>query len=300
MKGLIIICVLLCLAAPVHAEDHRENGPDQQCSDGSFGRIGCIRSAHFVQDMCQMLRDAARRHYLDEGFLTRLIWQESRFDPNALSPTGARGIAQFTDTTAAARGLDDSFNPAESIERSARYLSHLRQENGNLGLAAMAYDAGEARAFGFMAGNVPLPQNTRDYVQIITGLSAETWRNDPPDRHDFRLSKEQPFLEACYALAQDRRLMQLTPPGHAFAPWGVQVAFGRTEKTARAQARHATESCQGLVRHDQLQLIPLRNRVAGRKGYWMARLAAADKQAAMALCTALRQQNCPCRVVQNP
>lgn len=260
----------------------------------------CIREAHFVFDTCQMLQISARRHYLDPGFFARLIWQESRFDPNALSPANARGIAQFIDSTAALRGLKDSYNPAESIERSAQYLSYLKQENGNLGLAAMAYNGGEGRAFGFMAGNVGLPQETRDYVQIITGLSAETWRNDPPAEHDFRLSKTKPFLPACYELARKRRISQLKPPGARYAPWGVQVGFGRSEKGAKAQYKRVTQNCRGLINKHKVELVPVQNRVSGRKGYWMVRLAQAQKSSAIKLCGQLRRQNCACRVYKNP
>ena len=300
MRVAVFLVFAVVLAGPAQAEARRISGPDLLCSTGNFGHIDCIRSAHFVFDTCQALRNAARRHYIDEGFFARLIWQESRFDPNALSPANARGIAQFIDSTAKLRGLKDSYNPAESIERSAQYLSYLKQENGNLGLAAMAYNGGEGRAFGFMAGNVGLPQETRDYVQIITGLTAERWRNDPPATHDFRLSKDKPFLPACYELARKRKLTQLKPPGARYAPWGVQVGFGRTEKTAKAQYRRVTGSCRAVINRQKVELVPVRNRVSGRKGYWMARLAAQQKDKAIKLCTQLRNLNCACRVYKNP
>ncbi len=300
MRVVVFLVLSLCFSMPAQAEARRIDGPGRVCSDGEFGHIGCIRTAHFVHDTCHMLRDAARRHFIDEAFFTRLIWQESRFDPHAVSPASARGIAQFIDSTAQIRGLKDSFNPAESIERSAQYLSYLKQENGNHGLAAMAYNGGEGRAFGFMAGNVGLPQETRDYVRIITGLTAERWRNNPPTDHDFRLSKDTPFLPACYALAKNRKLTPLVPPGSRFAPWGVQIGFGRTEKTARAQYRRITKACRVLVDRNEMQLVPVRNRVSGRKGFWMARLAASDRRDAMKLCAQLRQQSCACRVYKNP
>ncbi|MCO4825474.1 MAG: transglycosylase SLT domain-containing protein, partial [Amylibacter sp.] len=79
-----------------------------------------IRTAHSAFDTCQALRDVSRTHGLDAGFFTRLIWQESRFDPNALSPAGAQGIAQFMPQTAKLRGLSASYNPALALDHSAQ------------------------------------------------------------------------------------------------------------------------------------------------------------------------------------
>ena len=44
--------------------------------------------------------------------------------------------------TAATRGLDDPFDPKKAIPEAAHYLSELRKQFGNLGLAAAAYNAG--------------------------------------------------------------------------------------------------------------------------------------------------------------
>ena len=52
-------------------------------------------------------------------FFARLIWKESRFDPNAVSPAGAEGIAQFMPGTAAMRGLKNSFDIEQAIPASA-------------------------------------------------------------------------------------------------------------------------------------------------------------------------------------
>jgi soluble lytic murein transglycosylase-like protein len=49
----------------------------------------------FVEEICRTLAQAASDNDLPEEFFTRLIWQESAFDPKAVSPKGAQGIAQF-------------------------------------------------------------------------------------------------------------------------------------------------------------------------------------------------------------
>ena len=102
------------------------------------------------------------------------------------------------------RGLADPFNPAEALHASARYLADLTRAYGNIGLAAVAYNGGEARAERFIARAGGLAAETRAYVQSITGHSAETWRDGPPASVDLALAGEGGFETTCIALAADR------------------------------------------------------------------------------------------------
>src|SRR4029453_3053840 len=94
-------------------------------------------------------------------FFTRLIWQESRFDPAAVSRAGAQGVAQFMPATASWRGLADPFDPVKAITKSAKLLHDLRREFGNLGLAAAAYNAGPGRVRDWLAGRRGPPRPAR-------------------------------------------------------------------------------------------------------------------------------------------
>jgi hypothetical protein len=225
------------------------NAPGTMCSLAQSGQVDCIRPDHFTYDLCQQIENVSRNNGIDPGFFARLLWQESRFDPNALSRAGAQGIAQFMPQTAKLRGLPDSYNPAQAIERSANYLGELQRTYGNAGLAAVAYNGGEGRANGFTKEGKGLASETVNYVPIITGLSAERWRDDPPKAHDFRLDGDTPFLQSCLNLAKDRRLTKLSPPGPKHKAWGVQLAFGRTKSEAKAKAKVARlrSSCRALV-----------------------------------------------------
>ena len=98
-----------------------------------------------VASICDALAAAAAENDLPVDFFARLIWQESRFDPTAVSRAGAQGVAQFMPATANARGLANPFDPIEAIAHSAKLLRDLRRELGNLGLAAAAYNAGSRR-----------------------------------------------------------------------------------------------------------------------------------------------------------
>jgi soluble lytic murein transglycosylase-like protein len=106
----------------------------------------------------------------------RLIWKESRFNPQAVSPKGAQGIAQFMPGTAEERGLDDPFEPKAAIMHSASLLADLRREFGNFGLAAAAYNAGAERVRSWLGGSGSLPWETQNYVQFVTGRAAEEWK----------------------------------------------------------------------------------------------------------------------------
>ena len=69
--------------------------------------------------MCQTIEDEARANELPVQFLTYLIWQESRFNPRAVSHAGAQGIARFMPKTAVGRGLQNPFEPVTAILKSA-------------------------------------------------------------------------------------------------------------------------------------------------------------------------------------
>ncbi|MCE0505149.1 lytic transglycosylase domain-containing protein [Roseivivax sp. GX 12232] len=299
LRALLLAC-LLAPALPGPAPGAGPRDPGTLCSAGRFSAALCIRPAHQVYDTCAAIGSFARTHGIDPHFFARLLWQESRFDPNALSPAAARGIAQFIDRTAARRGLTDSLNPAEALEYSAHYLGELTRRFGNPGLAAAAYNAGEARTAAHVREKRPLPPETRDYVRIITGLSAETWRDAPPEAPDFRLDGAAPFEPACRALARTRRLSPYPAPERDHAPWGVQLAFGPDAEAARAAFRARTRACRALAESAPLELVSVAHRVAGRQGYVMARLGVETPEAAGKLCDGLRARGCRCAVHENP
>ncbi|WP_415921352.1 lytic transglycosylase domain-containing protein [Tateyamaria sp. SN6-1] len=290
----LMLAALMMWSTPAAART-----PGTLCSTGAIGPVACIRPDHAAFDICQHIEGASRRHLLDAGFFARLLWQESRFDPNALSPAGAQGIAQFMPQTAALRGLQDSNNPAEAIERSAQYLGVLQRRYGNAGLAAVAYNGGERRADGFLNGG-GLARETIDYVRIITGLSAQAWRDAPPRTHDFALDSDTPFLRACLAMAKQRKVSPLSAPQGRWSTWGVQLGFGTTRAAAEASVTRKTARCRAQVSREQVEYVPVKSRVRGRAPYIMGRIGRRDRDGADTLCRALARQGCLCRVYRNP
>jgi Transglycosylase SLT domain len=122
-----------------------------------------------------------------------VIWQESRFNARAVSPKGASGIAQFMPQTAGWHGLVDPFDPIEALRHSAGYLRELRDRFGNLGLAAAAYNAGPGRVSAWLTSHRSLPGETRNYVAIITGWTADEWASgSPPQTADTTIPQGVP------------------------------------------------------------------------------------------------------------
>ncbi|TIS61039.1 MAG: lytic transglycosylase domain-containing protein, partial [Mesorhizobium sp.] len=73
-----------------------------------------------INRVCDLIETQAEQNGLPKDFFARLIWKESRFDPNAVSPVGAEGIAQFMPGTAKLRGLADPFDIGQAIPASAK------------------------------------------------------------------------------------------------------------------------------------------------------------------------------------
>jgi len=134
-----------------------------------------------VDDLCQALYTSAQNNDLPVPFFANLIWQESRLRADDVSRKGAQGIAQFMPETAVEKGLANPFDPMQAIPASARFLRELRQQFGNLGFVAAAYNAGAHRVADWLMHRSSLPQETRTYVVRVTGLSVEAWRNMPVD-----------------------------------------------------------------------------------------------------------------------
>lgn len=92
------------------------------------------------------IAQAAAEHGVSYNMLRKQLWLESRFKADAQSPTGPKGIAQFTKATAAAYGLssEDRLDPIKSINAAAKHVSDLTKKFGGDELkAVLAYNVGE-------------------------------------------------------------------------------------------------------------------------------------------------------------
>lgn len=109
-----------------------------------------------IRQRVQWTFEAAQREGLDGNLLANQYWQESRFDPNAGSEAGARGIAQFMPFHQGKWGLTTSasfLDAQTSIDAGARFMKHLTDKLGSQELALIAYNGGE-RAINYVDRNV--------------------------------------------------------------------------------------------------------------------------------------------------
>ncbi len=277
----------------------QDNQDSQKCSADTYGSVVCINIDTFDTDLCKALETFADRYALNPYFFTRLIWQESRFRPNARSSADAMGIAQFIATTAEARGLQDPFNPAEALDASARYLAELEKDFGNLGLAAAAYNAGETAAANFQEKTAGLPNETWKYVQIITGLDARRWRDAPPEKHSFSLKEGQSFQNACLDLAKTRKLSPDRDFEPQFKKWGVQLAAGKTREAAAIRYKHRSRLCKRAIKSRKPDYIYSSPQVKLRRPSYVARISFDSRRKANTFCTRLKQYRCACVVYKN-
>lgn len=113
---------------------------------------------------------AATANGLSPALLAALLRSESGFDPRAVSPAGAQGIAQFMPATAAGMGLRDPFDPAAAIPAAARLLAGHVRALGSVPLALAAYNAGPGAVQRY--GGIPPYPETQAYVARILALAG--------------------------------------------------------------------------------------------------------------------------------
>jgi hypothetical protein len=258
------------------------------------------------QALCRMIEAAATKHGIPFDFFTRLIWQESSFRPGVSSRAGAQGVAQFMPGTAAERGLADPYDPEQAIPKSAELLSELRTRFGNLGLAAAAYNGGPARVEAWLAGRGGLPGETREYVSIITGRTADDWASDVrSERSDVTL---EPLPTRCLVLVAgfrrggERRVIEAYSgpiEESPLSPWGVQVAGNFSKAIALASYARARERHAALLSDVAPMVIGTRMRSRGTRPFYRVRIPAATREAATDICGKLRKQGGACIVLKS-
>jgi soluble lytic murein transglycosylase-like protein len=109
-----------------------------------------------------IIAKASGQYGVNADLIRAVIRTESNFNPQAVSPAGARGLMQLMPATARGLGVSDSFNPEQNVMAGTRFLRDLLQRyDGNLDSALAAYNWG--------SGNMDrrpeqMPRETRDYL----------------------------------------------------------------------------------------------------------------------------------------
>jgi len=259
-------------------------------------------------DVCQMIKAAASANDIPVGFLLRVIWQESRFKPDAVGPvtrSGAHalGIAQFMPATAAERRLNSPFDPAEALPKAAEFLHDLHAEFGNIGLAAAAYNAGAQRVRDWLAGRRTLPGETKAYVRIVTGREVGEWARSQPPQITDTMANDVPCadiarLELSAAPSTTVRKTRITgtQPAANHRTWVAQLIGEESELKALdryAQLKRKHPAILGgfepTVLHNQIGR-------SSTAAWHRVRIVMDTRQAAESLCTRLQSSGEQCLV----
>jgi hypothetical protein len=254
----------------------------------------------FAFEICSEMEARARDNGVPIHFLARLIWKESLFDPDAVSPRGAEGIAQFMPGTAKLRGLADPFEPKSAIGASAAYLADLKASVGNWGAAAAAYNAGEDRYQRWLDGETSLPLETEDYVLAITGHSTQEWKAPGADFQVAAIGKAGDFASQCVSLVMRETAPVAPPIDHGeWKPWGVTVAGGFSERGALLAYHSVSLRFASVIGEEKPLLAKKRNRSMGSRAVVHVMIGRDSRAEALALCHALTAKGGACVVERN-
>ncbi len=282
--------------------------PKDEIKGGAQKPAETARETDTREAMCLMIESAAKANDLPLEFFARVIWQESRFQSDAVGPVTrngqrAQGIAQFMPGTANERRLLDPFDPVQALPKSAEFLSELRNQFGNLGLAAAAYNAGPRRVQEWLAGSGPMPQETRNYVVAITGTTVDDWatsgkNSKPPDRAPNSGCRE---LMALLRRAPNPFVTQLEQHVTLGAAklWGVQLAAGFDRNKALAMYARAMKRLSAVIGDQDPSLLTSMMRSRGTGAFYQVRIGADTRPAADDLCNRIRRAGGACFVLRN-
>lgn len=190
-------------AANQFLQELQENGTLEQLVSRYFGHDDYLEYvgtrtflAHLDERLpayTELFKKAARDTGFDWKLLAAVGYQESHWDPNAVSPTGVRGLMMLTNPTASEMGVADRTNPAQSIDGGARYLRSIKDRlpesivgNDRLYMAMAAYNVGlghlyDARNIAEMRGGNP--NSWQDVRAALPLLQQREWHSQT--RHGY-------------------------------------------------------------------------------------------------------------------
>lgn len=136
------------------------------------GALSSLKNISIFKGIPQSRRDAilsivdraAKKYNVDTKLILAIMYNESRFDPNAKSHCGAKGLMQLMPATARQYGANDPYNMEQNIFAGTKFIAELSKKyNGNVTLIAAAYNAGPAA----VKNSVPKKRETQTYVARV-------------------------------------------------------------------------------------------------------------------------------------
>lgn len=124
------------------------------------------------KNLDDIFAEASQVYNVSVDLLKAMTKQESNFNPNATSRSGAQGLMQLMPATAASLGVQNAYDPYQNIMGGAKYIRQMLDKyNGNVSLALAAYNAGSNNVDKY--GGIPPFAETQNYVAKITQYLQE-------------------------------------------------------------------------------------------------------------------------------
>lgn len=157
-----VVLLVFALTRSASAQDVTDTG--NQSSNPDMGNV------NLPSDVSSLIEQVAPQYGLDPNLIKAQCWQESRGNPNAVSPAGAKGLMQLMPATFAGMGYDPAqiLDPEVNMNAGCRYMAEqVKRFNGDISLALAAYNAGAGNVIKY--GGIPPFAETQNYVSIILG-----------------------------------------------------------------------------------------------------------------------------------
>jgi hypothetical protein len=169
---------------------------------------------------------------------------------------------------------------------------------GNLGLAAAAYNAGPTRVSAWLTDHRPLPGETRKYVPLVTGWTADEWASSsPPEKAETTIPQGIPctrLANLILAPKQERQRVATYVPR-----WGIQIAAHLSESTAWAIYRDRLKRLGSLIGDREPVVLYKEIPGMGHAKRYIITIADDDRAPLDKICRKLVAADATCDVMRN-